>query len=138
MGPVESRPPLEFLDRATCDRLLAEGEVGRLAVIAGGAPMIFVVNYVMDGSDVVFRSDPGTKVDLGPRARACFEIDSLDHEHRTGWSVVAAGRLDEITKYDGERWERVTALPLEPWAAGPKDRWMRLVPSYVGGRRIGR
>jgi len=137
MPSAEPRPPLQWLDRATCDRLLADEEVGRLAVIAGGAPVIFVVNYVMDGRDIIFRSDPGTKVDLGPRAKACFQIDSIDREHKTGWSVVANGRLDEVTKYDAERWDRVTGLPLAPWADGAKAHWMRFVPTYVSGRRVG-
>jgi nitroimidazol reductase NimA-like FMN-containing flavoprotein (pyridoxamine 5'-phosphate oxidase superfamily) len=135
--PDDVGPPLRWLDRAACDELLAAEEVGRLAVVAGGAPMIFVVNYVMDGDDIVFRSDSGTKVDQGPRARACFQIDHIDREHKTGWSVVATGRLDEVTKYDAERWERVTKLPLSPWAGGAKAHWMRLVTNYVSGRRVG-
>jgi uncharacterized protein len=137
MKPVDARTRIEVLDHATCMKLLAEDVVGRVAVIAGGSPMIFVVNYALDGSDVVFRSEAGTKVDIGVRAPACIEIDGLDREARTGWSVVLAGRLDEVTRYDNATWERVTQLPVDPWAAGDKPRWMRIVADTVTGRRVG-
>ncbi len=137
MKPVDARTHIELLDRASCVKLLAADEIGRLAVIAGGAPMIFVVNYALDGTDVVFRSEAGTKVDLGVRSHACFEIDGFDREARTGWSVVVAGRLEEVTRYDRATWDRVTQLPVEPWAAGEKPRWMRLIADTVTGRRVG-
>ena len=65
-----------------------------------GRAAIFPVNYVLDGDTIVFRTDPGTKLGAAGRARASFEIDSVDREHRTGWSVVASGRLEEVTRYD--------------------------------------
>lgn len=136
MSSDASRAPLQWIDRDTCMRLLAEQEIGRLAVVSGGAPMIFIVNYVLDGDDIIFRSDAGTKVEQGPRARVCFQIDSIDRRTQTGWSVVATGRLDEVTKYDAQRWQRVTTMALSPWASGPKEHWMRIVTDHVSGRRV--
>jgi hypothetical protein len=66
-----------------------------------------------------------------------FEIDALDREAHTGWSVVVTGHLDEVTPFDAETFERVTRLPVQPWSGGDKPRWLRLVPSRVSGRRIG-
>ena len=57
---------LRVLDRDQCLRLLAEDEIGRLAVIAGNTPAIFPVNYALDGDTIVFRTDPGTKLARGP------------------------------------------------------------------------
>ena len=83
---------VEWLDRDECLRLLAADEVGRLAVVVGHAPMIVPVNYRLDGDRVVFRSDPGTKVDYGLRSPVAFEIDGIDRAAHTGWSVVVTGR----------------------------------------------
>jgi uncharacterized protein len=128
---------LSVLDRERCLRLLADDEVGRLVVIAGNTPTIFPVNYALDGDTIVFRTDPGTKLANGPRARASFEVDSFDHASRAGWSVVASGRLEEVTHYDAATFDRVRGLSIEPWADGDKAHWMRLVPDRVTGRRVG-
>jgi nitroimidazol reductase NimA-like FMN-containing flavoprotein (pyridoxamine 5'-phosphate oxidase superfamily) len=126
---------IEWIDRQECLRLLGNDEIGRLAVLDGGTPVIFPVNYGLDGSNIVFRTDPGTKLDDGPRSRACFEIDRFDRGSRSGWSVVAVGRLEEITRYDSAH-ERVQSLPVHPWAEGQKAHWMRLVPDRITGRRL--
>lgn len=137
MRTIDARTGLERLDRRECLRLLAADDIGRLAVIAGGAPAIFPVNYALDGETIVFRSDAGTKLDWGPRARACFEIDGFDRPRRAGWSVVAVGRLEEVSPYDSATLERVRNLAVTPWAAGEKRHWMRLVPDRITGRRVG-
>lgn len=129
-------PQLKVLDRQECLELLAHGVVGRLAVVAGGAPQIVPVNYVLAGEALVFRSGPGTKLQAAERAPACFEIDEFDVETRTGWSVVASGRLEEITRYQSAVLAAAQRLPIDPWAGGPKEHWLRLIPSRITGRRI--
>jgi len=100
-------------------------------------PAIFPINYALDGEAVVFRTAPGTKLTHGPRAPATFEIDGLDRAARTGWSVVATGRLEEVTTFDAPTLERVRALAIRPWTEGDKGHWMRLVPDIITGRRVG-
>jgi uncharacterized protein len=129
---------LRVLDRDQCLRLLADDEIGRLAVIAGNTPVIFPVNYALDGDTIVFRTDPGTKLAHGPRGRASFEVDRLDRAGRAGWSVVATGRLEEVTHYDAATFARVHRLAIDPWAGGDKLHWMRLVPDRITGRRVER
>lgn len=137
MRTVDPRSRVEALDRPTCLRLLAGEEVGRLAVVAGGAPVVLPVNYALDGEAVVVRTEPGTKLDQGVRSPACFEVDDFDRATRSGWSVIVAGRLEEVTEFDGPDFERVRALGIEPWAGPGLDHWLRLVPTRVTGRRIG-
>lgn len=137
MRTVDARTGIERLDRDQCLALLAGEVVGRLAVVAGGGAEIFPVNYVLDGDAIVFRTDPGTKLDAGGRAHASFEIDGIDREHRSGWSVVASGRLEEVTRYASGTLERLRNLPVDPWASGEKAHYMRLVPARIGGRRVG-
>jgi len=133
----DSRTRLQLIDRDECVRLLAADEIGRLAVNAGHAPTIVPVNYRMDGDAVVFRTDWGTKLEMGRRAPVSFEIDSFDREHRTGWSVVVSGRLEEVEVYDAETYDRVHQLLIDPWAGGEKAHWVRIVPGRITGRRIG-
>lgn len=136
MRTVDPRSGLETLDRAQCLALLAGDEVGRLAVVSGGAPVVLPVNYALDGDVVVVRTDAATALGDGVRGPACFEVDAFDRARRTGWSVVVAGRLEEVTPYDGAAIERARAVAVEPWG-GPKGHWLRLVPTRITGRRVG-
>lgn len=129
---------IDWIDRDACVVLLRGDEIGRLAYNVGHAPHIVPVNYRMDGEAVVFRTDAGMKLDVGRRAPVSFEIDRFDRATRTGWSVVVAGWFEEVTPYDTETYERVRQLPVEPWAGGEKAHWVRIVPSRITGRRIGK
>jgi nitroimidazol reductase NimA-like FMN-containing flavoprotein (pyridoxamine 5'-phosphate oxidase superfamily) len=133
---TNARSRLRIIERDECLRLLASDEIGRLAVVAGNTAVVVPVNYALDGETIVFRIDAGTRLDDGPRARASFEVDCFDRERRTGWSVVATGRLEEVTPYDAATFGRVQALSIDSWAGGDKAHWMRLVPDRVTGRRI--
>ena len=133
MKLVDERTGIEVINRDECLRLLHEDEIGRLGIVHGGAPVVLPVNYTMDGDTVVFRTAPGTKLEAGPRSPACFEIDSFDRTHKTGWSVVVAGRLEEIDIYDVKG---KAQLALHPWVEGNRDHWMRLCPTRITGRIV--
>jgi uncharacterized protein len=128
-------PRMEELDQDECRRLLAERHLGRLAIPDFGGPVIFPINYVFDQDLVVFRTDPGTKLDAATeRESVAFEVDAVDEATRTGWSVVIRGTLAEIT--DPAHLARLRALPLYPWAPGEKTRYVRVRPLKITGRRI--
>jgi nitroimidazol reductase NimA-like FMN-containing flavoprotein (pyridoxamine 5'-phosphate oxidase superfamily) len=77
--------------------------------------MIFPVNYVFDQDLVIFRTDPGTKLDAASEGGlVAFEVDAVDTATQTGWSVVVRGTLGEVT--DAAHLERLRALPLYPRA----------------------
>jgi uncharacterized protein len=87
--------------------------------------MIFPVNYLFDQDLVVFRTDPGSKLDAASELElVTFEIDAVDEATRTGWSVVVRGSLAEVT--DPDQLARLLALPLYPWAPGEKSRYVRV------------
>jgi hypothetical protein len=97
--------------------------------------VIFPVNYVFDRDLIVFRTDPGSKLDAATeRESVAFEVDAIDEATRSGWSVVVRGSLAEIT--DPADLARLHALPLYPWAPGEKARYVRVRPLSVTGRRI--
>jgi hypothetical protein len=136
MTTTDRRPAIEVLDPDACWRLLARDDVGRLAIVIGATPAIFPMNHVVDGRTIVFRTDPGTKLAQVGRSRAAFEVDQIDRDTRTGWSVVAVGRLEELTRFDAAALARAQALPVDPWAGGDKDHWLRLIVDRVTGRRL--
>jgi uncharacterized protein len=129
---------MEWIDPDQCKWLLRGAEMGRIAVVVGGAPLVFPVTYAIDGDAIVFRTGEGTKLHAAGRAPACFEVDAFDRSTRVGWSVIVQGRLEEVTRYDAETLDRLEHLGLEPWLDDAGTHWMRLVPSSTTGRRLTR
>ena len=119
-----------------CLELLASHEVGRVAVVVEGQPTIFPVNYALDGDLVVFRTAPGTKLTYASLDKVAFEIDEIDARTHEGWSVVVAGVGRELTNALDEASVRERAMPLQPWASGAKDNWIRIVGARITGRRV--
>ena len=92
---AESISRVVELDRDECRRLLAATSLGRLAInVPGWPPVIRPVNYIFDQSSgsVVFRSAQGSKFTASLLSgEAAFEIDGLEPENETGWSVIVVG-----------------------------------------------
>jgi nitroimidazol reductase NimA-like FMN-containing flavoprotein (pyridoxamine 5'-phosphate oxidase superfamily) len=118
-----------------CWALLRSAEVGRLAVAIMNRPDIFPVNHVVDHGTLVFRTAEGTKLGAAVLGQAvAYEVDGYDPENGEAWSVVMKGRAVEI-----ERLEEVfdaCDLPLFPWHASPKPRFVRIEPDSITGRRF--
>ena len=137
MHETIARPPWAstILEASTCWELLRSTEVGRLAVSFGDQPDIFPVNFVVDHGTIVFRTAEGTKLAAAVLGRGvAFEVDGYDADAGEAWSVVVKGRADEI-----ERMQDVfdaLDLPLFPWHAAPKHRFVRIEPDDISGRRF--
>ncbi len=135
MAVFDARSWLEHLTPATCWSLLHEAQVGRIGVLVDSAPEIYPVNHVVDGETIVFRTERGNKLrGLDRSPSVCFQIDGVDVEERSGWSVLVKGRAIELTT--AEDLEGVRGLPLCYWATGDKPHWIRIVPTEVTGRRV--
>ena len=135
-APAEPRPgQVRELTRSECFELLAVGQLGRVAVTDDRGPVVFPVNYVLDRHTVVFRTEPGTKLQAaGQGGRVCFEADGTDQAASTGWSVIVRGEITEVT--DPDELVRLRELPLRLWAPGARDRYARILPAALTGRRI--
>jgi nitroimidazol reductase NimA-like FMN-containing flavoprotein (pyridoxamine 5'-phosphate oxidase superfamily) len=128
---------LEVLPASECYRLLATHEVGRIGVNAEHYPMIFPVNYAMDGTTVVIRTAPGTKLTAAEHANVTFEVDDIDRRARTGWSVLVRGLAEEVgPEHRPELVARTHAAGATPWAPGEHGNWLRIIPHHISGRRI--
>jgi nitroimidazol reductase NimA-like FMN-containing flavoprotein (pyridoxamine 5'-phosphate oxidase superfamily) len=126
---------LQELTREACFELLAGQRLGRVVLVDDRGPIALPVNFVVDHYTVLFRTGEGTKLDVAGRgAPVAFEVDGVDEATRTGWSVLVRGEATEVT--DPTELARVRRLPLYPWAPGPKDRYVRILPTVLTGRRI--
>lgn len=109
--------------------------LGRLAFIAGGRAQVFPMNYVMVGDRIYFLTAPGSKLRAASRAQeVTFELDDVDEAWREGWSVLAYGRLHEVT--DEAEIADVRERPLRPWAGGDRSHVLRLDIRELSGRRV--
>jgi uncharacterized protein len=132
---IDGRTGLEVLDRAECFALLGRRSLGRIAVVVDGQPLVFPVNFAIDGDAIVLRTDVGTKVDGARRGPVAFECDGTDDaRYHTAWSVLATGDATEV--HETADLERLAQLPLLLWSPGPKPIWLRIRPKTLTGRRI--
>jgi nitroimidazol reductase NimA-like FMN-containing flavoprotein (pyridoxamine 5'-phosphate oxidase superfamily) len=137
VGVVDGRTWLEILGTGECWRRVRLLPVGRVGVLVDSAPEIYPVNYSVDGETIVFRTDRGAKLRGLDRSPAvCFQVDGVDFDDHTGWSVLIKGRAVEVT--DTAERKRLDGLGLQYWTVGDKPHWIRIVPTEVTGRRITR
>lgn len=132
---IEVSGAIEKLSREQCLALLSEAEVGRLAVAAAGDIDIFPLNFVVDDRSVLFRTAEGTKlVEVVLAGRVAFEIDGYEPERGRAWSVVLKGEAHMLDKWDDIYAAQDT--PLFPWNHSPKERFVRITPYQISGRRF--
>ncbi|MGD9528848.1 pyridoxamine 5'-phosphate oxidase family protein [Pseudonocardia sp.] len=135
MAADEPAPGVAHLEANDCWALLRSREVGRLALCIAGRPDIFPINYVVDHGTVVFRTAEGTKLAAAVTGEAvAFETDGYEPDSGEAWSVVVKGHAEEISR--GYDLLDTAGLPLFPWHASPKQRFVRIVPDEISGRRF--
>ena len=126
---------IEVLDVEQCWALLASVEVGRLAVAAAGDVDIYPLNFAIDDGAILFRSAEGTKlVEVVLAGRVAFEVDGYEPERGQAWSVVVKGAAEVLDRFDDIY--HAQDLPLFPWNASPKERFVKIVPTRMTGRRF--
>jgi hypothetical protein len=131
---ADEKVTVEQLSESECWALLRTTSVGRLAVWVDDHPDIFPLNYAVDHGTVVFRSSAGTKVSAAlSDSPVALEADGYDAETAEVWSVVIRGNAEEIR---GQDLIGTVDLPLFPWQAGDKGRFIRIVPTATSGRRF--
>lgn len=123
------------LDASDCWEYLRRTSVGRLAVIIEDSPEIFPVNFAIEHSAIVIRTGDGAKVDaIRANPGAAFEIDGIEPDSGTAWSVVLKGSAKEITHPDELR--DTVSLDLSPVQSGTKNHFIRITAEVLTGRRF--
>jgi hypothetical protein len=132
---MPEEPTVEESSESACWALLRTTSVGRLAVWVDDHTDIFPLNYAVEHGTVVFRSRTGTKVSAAlSDSPVALEADGYDAGTAEAWSVVIRGRAEEIST--GSDLMDTIGLPLFPWQAGEKGRFIRIVPTTTTGRRF--
>lgn len=127
------RNGLLVLDAAESLRLLAPTTFGRIAVTIGALPVIIPVNFRLVDDRIVFRTNPGSKLDAATSgAVVCFEVDHVDPVSHAGWSVIVTGIASEVT--DPDDLARIAEANVPRWANGGGDRVVQIPISMISGR----
>ena len=135
MGTEESGAlaRVEDLAEDECLELLGTKRVGRVAHNDPEGPVVVPVNYVLHDGMVLFRIAPFSR--LADRLRdgaASFQVDHVDEDARTGWSVLVRGHAARANNWElPEADSRPT-----PWAEGGRNLHVRLTPHQVSGVRL--
>ena len=136
VSPEAGVTRIEILSDRENVRLLHAANLGRIALVGrDGNPLIFPVNYFFDEGVVVFRTSPGTKLDLVSGAPVAFEIDGWDSVEG-GWSVICKGFAREIGNHADTRQARIRSWPVNPAAPGSHEHWIGIWISEITGRRF--
>jgi nitroimidazol reductase NimA-like FMN-containing flavoprotein (pyridoxamine 5'-phosphate oxidase superfamily) len=129
----EVRGPDGELTEDRCWDLLEDAAFGRLAVTTANGPMIYPINFTVDGTRIYFRTPPGGKLAaLTDHPAVALEIDVVDDDGRAAMSVVVTGTAQQLDS--PAEIAEAEALPLHPWTATTKLRWVRITTSGVTGR----
>jgi hypothetical protein len=127
---VEHRDyPDGHLDVTECLFLLRWATVGRVAVaVAGEAPVVQPVPFLVDGDDIVFAVEASPLLRTMTHQPVSFEADGFDRLHQVAWNVLVQGLALEI--------DDPGTLPArdQGW---PERRGvvLRLCPSSIIGQR---
>jgi len=126
---------LETMTFDECLQALAAKRVGRIALTHRALPVVFPVNYVLDGHSVLLRTAPGTALAAArDEVVVAFEVDDIDETHEGGWSVLVTGFMREIT--DVDEILRAEQLDLVSWSGDDRSHYVRITPARITGRRI--
>jgi nitroimidazol reductase NimA-like FMN-containing flavoprotein (pyridoxamine 5'-phosphate oxidase superfamily) len=133
---------IEDLEDDECLALIAGGGIGRIAYTSRFGPAVLPVNYVWRDGAVVFRTAANGPLDEDLRTgianadyKVAFEIDSIDQAAQQGWSVLIQGPAHHVT---GAEEDAARETGVESWAPGDRELFVRIVPSRITGRRVGR
>jgi uncharacterized protein len=139
-SPQDERPSIGSfveLSEAECKELLAQHTAGRIGFMAGDGPQILPVTYQYRNESLVFRTSPvGPLAGLVRRTSVAFEIDGIDEQNKSGWSVLVLG-FAEAMAHDyllTSAWETGPV----PWADGVRNLFIEIKPRKITGRAVGR
>jgi nitroimidazol reductase NimA-like FMN-containing flavoprotein (pyridoxamine 5'-phosphate oxidase superfamily) len=128
---------LDELSPEECWGLVATQPVGRVAVIVGHYPVVFPVNFAVDGKTILYRTGVGTKLHSIHRSNVTFEVDAIDPVHHTGWSVMIKGVAQELSPArDRDAVSHAEFGGATPWASGDRAHLIRIIADQITGRRI--
>ena len=127
----------EELSRQECYELLTQQTVARLAFVDDDGPAAVPVNYALAGEDIVLRVEERSHLRSVLQPAVAVEVDHVDPEAGSGWSVLVRGVGHEVHIDDvPELLRRMGGHLPRPWAEGVHNVWVVITPRVVTGRRL--
>src|SRR4051812_19304441 len=84
-----------------CETLLRTTAIGRLGVIFEGKPLVFPMSHVYVDGRIAFPTNAGTKLVAALTwPYVSYEIDGVDPDGLSAWSVMVTGHAEEILDLD--------------------------------------
>jgi nitroimidazol reductase NimA-like FMN-containing flavoprotein (pyridoxamine 5'-phosphate oxidase superfamily) len=124
----------DVLGRDECLDLLRAHSFGRVGIRIADDPVILPVFYTVFEDEVVFRTDPGTKLIAAVlETRVAFEVD----DRTDGWSVLVVGHAHEVRTPSPELTTALARLG-DFWPVGERERFVRIEIEKATGRRMSR
>lgn len=118
-----------------CVQLLSSAQMGRAVFTERALPAVQPVNYVVRDGTIIMSTVAGSRLSTAASdAVLGFEVDEIDPEVHTGWSVTVVGRSKLVR--DPVEVSALSSLPLIPWVLGRRTQFIRLALEMVHGRRI--
>lgn len=128
----------EAIGRQQCFDLIESNHLGRIAWQAADLLQILPITYAMHQGSVYFRTLPdGILAELAQPTNVALEVDELDQQTRSGWSVVLHGHTSAVREPD-ELADLWASDSLVPWASGNRTLFIRIQPKRVAGRVVRR
>jgi nitroimidazol reductase NimA-like FMN-containing flavoprotein (pyridoxamine 5'-phosphate oxidase superfamily) len=124
---------LAELTVSDCWDLFRSREIARVAWNGPLGVAIAPVNYAVAESAVWFRTLPYST--LGRECagqRLAVEVDHIEPQTHSGWSVVVAGTADLVRPDEVPQ----GLADMQAWPAGTRSQFVRVDPAEVTGRRL--
>jgi nitroimidazol reductase NimA-like FMN-containing flavoprotein (pyridoxamine 5'-phosphate oxidase superfamily) len=107
---------MELMTLEEATDFLRDALVAHLGLVSNGRPSVSPVAFVVDKGRILFRTQPGRKLDsILENPEVCLEVCSFDESTGDWQSVIVNGRAEEIT--DPSVGEHAVRLLLEKYAS---------------------
>lgn len=117
-----------------CWALLVGVQIGRVAWSRPEGPAVVPVNLaLLDGALWLRTTTDSALVREGVGENVAIEVDQVDLEARSGWSVLVLGPAELVEGDDVPEHLHV----LEVWPSGARPAYVRVSPTQLTGRRLG-
>ena len=131
----QDRNGLEILHRDECRVLLGTQVIGRIGVTVNALPVVLPVNYQLFDGQLIIQTERETRLaDATHDTVVAFEVDSVEADGSSGWSVVITGIANEVTHPDIIA--QLRRLPFTRWVRNEHDRYVNISLDLMSGRRI--
>ena len=125
--------PIAHLTDAESWRVVAEGQIGRIAVVFGGQPDIFPVSYVTHKRGIYLKTGPNSRLRQETEgSRVAFEATMT---HPDGFSSVVCFGIVRVVD-DPDLLTTLTRAPLVEFSSDASAIWLELKPETLRGRQL--